>query len=344
MEKAGLSSQTPRPVEAATASGRANRFSGSGKSVQGERPGPRRDPPRADPRPARDLAPETDELGSHVSTAGGVELAPRRAREIGAVCLQLFTKPPNRWTEPTWDPDVPLRFARAKAEEKIQVVGSHDSYLINLASPDPALWQRSVEAFRRELARCAALELDFLVTHPGNATDGDVEGGRDRNAEGLARALAEVRGGTRVLLELTAGGGSTLGGSFEDLAALLARIPPPWRDRVGICFDTCHAFAAGYDLVGDYEGVWAAFEAALGLDRLALFHLNDSRYPLGSRRDRHEHLGEGTLGVEPFRRILQDPRFSAIPKILETPKEPDPVANDRKNLAFLRALRWGGGS
>jgi deoxyribonuclease IV len=282
-----------------------------------------------------------DELGAHVSTAGGVRNAPARAREIESVCLQLFTKQPNRWAEPSLGPDQAREYGEAVAAHGICVAGSHDSYLINLATPDPVLWERSCESFRRELERSCALGLDFLVTHPGNATDGDGPSGIARNAEGVTRALEEVGGPTRVLLELTAGGGTTVGGTFENLATILGRVPPALHSRLGICFDTCHAFSAGYDLVGDYEGVWAAFDDLLGLERLGRFHLNDSKHPLGSRKDRHEHLGQGSLGPEPFRRIVLDPRFRAIPKILETPKEPDPVENDLRNLGLLRSFRSG---
>jgi deoxyribonuclease-4 len=283
--------------------------------------------------------PDFDEFGAHVSTAGGLAMAPYRAREIEASCLQLFTKQPNRWAEPVVDEALASAFAEERASHRIVVAGSHDSYLINLASPDPDLWERSLRSFRRELARCAALGLDFLVTHPGNATDGDHVGGIARNAEGITRAMEGLKGPTFVLLELTAGGGTSVGGSFEDLAAILARVPEELHSHLGICFDTCHAYSAGYDLVGDFPGVWAAFDDTLGFERLRLFHMNDSKYPFASRKDRHEHLGEGSLGTEPFRRIVQDPRFHGIPKILETPKEPDPIGTDIRNLEFLRSFR-----
>lgn len=282
-----------------------------------------------------------DEFGAHVSTAGGVGRAPGRAREIESVCLQLFTKQPNRWAEPAFDDAVAASFKKEVESKGIQVAGSHDSYLINLASPDAGLWERSLRSFGAELSRCAALGLDFLVTHPGNATDGDLASGIVRNAEGITRALERVGGPTRILLEITAGAGTTVGASFQNLQAILGGVPSEHQGRLGICFDTCHAYSAGYDLVGDYDGVWTAFHSELGLDRLLLFHMNDSKNPFASRKDRHEHLGEGSLGKEPFSRIVLDERFSRIPKILETPKEPDPVANDLKNLGFLRGFRSG---
>lgn len=280
-----------------------------------------------------------DELGAHVSVAGGLELAPARSRDIHAVNFQIFTKQPNRWAEPEVLSDRAGAFQRARAELEIAVAGSHDSYLINLATPAPDLWTRSLDSFRRELERCVALGLDFLVTHPGNATDGDMASGWARNADGISRALEAVAGPTRVLLELTAGTGTSVGGSFEGLAVILKGISPEQRPRVGVCFDTCHAFAAGYDIVSAFDEVWARFDDVIGLDRLRLFHLNDSKHPLGSRKDRHEHIGMGTLGDEPFRRIMTDVRFEAVPKILETPKGDDLVTRDRENLARLRAFR-----
>jgi deoxyribonuclease-4 len=280
-----------------------------------------------------------DEFGAHVSTAGGLEKAPGRAREIESGCLQLFTKQPNRWAELEVTDAVAQAYGEEARNNQIRVAGAHDSYLINLASPKPELWDRSYRSFEKELLRCEALELQFLVTHPGNATDGDHASGIARNAEGVTRAMEAVKGSTRVLLELTAGGGTTVGGSFEHLAAILEGVPTVHQSRLGVCLDTCHAYSAGYDLVGDYEGVWAAFQDLLGFDRLGLFHMNDSKNPFGSKKDRHEHLGEGSLGVEPFRKIVEDSRFRDIPKILETPKEPDPVENDLRNLGLLRSFR-----
>ena len=283
----------------------------------------------------------TDELGAHVSSDGGVELSPGRAREIGAATFQLFTKQPNWWREPKVSDEKAELFKAAVQVEEVRWTTSHDSYLINLASPDPVLWQRSFESFRGEVERSERLGLEAVVTHPGNAIDGDLEAGLVRNAEGITRALSEVPGRVRVLLELTSGSGTTVGSTFERLAGIIERIPAELRGRAGVCFDTCHAYSAGYDLVGDYDGVWARFSDVIGIDRLGLIHLNDSRYPFASRRDRHEHIGEGSLGDAPFRRLMTDDRLATIPKILETPKDDDPVATDRRNLARLRAFREG---
>lgn len=283
---------------------------------------------------------DDDELGAHVSAEGGVQNAPARAREIQAASLQLFTKQPSRWAEPTVDHATAEAFQEARATHGIRTAGAHDSYLINLSSPDRDLWGRSLASFTAELRRCTALGLDFLVTHPGNATDKDIEEGIRRNAEGITLALEEVGDGpTQILLELTAGSGTSVGGSFENLAAILEGIPTSVRHRVGVCVDTCHGYSAGYDLVGDYDGVWDAYERVLSWERLGLIHLNDSKHPLGSHKDRHETLGEGTLGPDPFRRIMQDERLHAVPKVLETPKGDDPVAADLANLGFLRGFR-----
>lgn len=285
-------------------------------------------------------APPGDELGAHVSTEGGLATAPARARALDSCCLQLFTKQPNRWAEPELGESEAERFREAREAHGIVVAGAHDSYLINLSSPDRALWNRSLASFEAELRRCTALGLDFLVTHPGNATDGRTEAGIRHNAEGIALALDAVgESPTRVLLELTAGSGTSVGGTFESLAAILEEIPGALRDRVGVCVDTCHAFAAGYDLVGAYEGVWQAFADTLGWSRLGLIHLNDSKHPLGSHKDRHDDIGKGTLGPEPFRRLMLDARLREVPKILETPKGDDPTAADRANLGVLRAFR-----
>ncbi len=277
-------------------------------------------------------------LGAHVSTAGGVRNAPLRAGEIGANAIQVFTKQPNRWAEPVCGEEDVRGFTGGVRERGIGFANSHDSYLINLATADPVLRERSLESFRAELRRAVELELDAVVTHPGNATDGDRARGLAQNAALVEQALAEVPGRTLVLLETTAGAGTVLGATFEELAEMIERISPEHRERVGVCLDTCHVYSAGYDLVGDYEGVVARLADTVGLDRLRLFHLNDSQCPFGSRKDRHADIGEGSLGDAPFRRIMTDERFAAIPRVLETPKGDDHTAADRRNLARLRSF------
>lgn len=281
-------------------------------------------------------------LGAHIATAGGCRNAPSRAADIGATALQLFTKQPNRWAEVVLPDEECDLYRGAVHTHGVRWACAHDSYLINLATPDPVLRERSLAAFRGELRRANRLGLDALVTHPGNATDGDMEGGLLRNAELIEQAMEEEGGAVMVLLETTAGSGKVLGATFEELRRMIDRISPARRDRVGVCLDTCHVYAAGYDLRGDYDGVMARFGDVVGLDRLRLFHLNDSATPFASKRDRHAGIGEGSLGDEPFRRLMTDERFAGVPKVLETPKEnPDDSKDittlDLRNLARLRA-------
>ena len=280
-----------------------------------------------------------DELGAHVSSAGGVENAPARAAALESVVLQLFTKQASRWAEPEPTPERVAAFRAARAEHGIIQTFSHDSYLINLASPDAALLARSLDSFRAELRRCAALGIEYLVTHPGNATDGDRERGLEQNAAAIERALRLEGGDTVVLLEHTAGTGSALGSSFEELRRIIDAIAPTERERVGVCLDTCHLWAAGYDIATDYEGVMERLDTIVGIGRVRLFHLNDSKTGLGSARDRHAHIGQGCIGLEGFRNLLNDERFAHVPKLLETPKDDDALAADRHNLAVLRGLR-----
>lgn len=274
-------------------------------------------------------------LGAHVSTAGGVRRAPERGAEIGATAIQIFTKTPNQWREPKLDGHEIAAFHRALARSRIRTVLAHDAYLINLASPDPRLRHRSVASFRSELARCRLLGIPYVVTHPGHYID-DREAGLDRNAAAYAACLAAVPGPT-ILLETAAGTGTALGRSFEELAELRNRVPEPQRERVAYCADTCHLYAAGYDLVHDWDGVWDAWDRVLGWASLTCIHLNDSRTPLGSGRDRHEWIAQGTLGPEPFRCVMREPRFRDIIKIIETPKGDDPIRHDRRMLRRLRA-------
>lgn len=249
--------------------------------------------------------------------------------------MQIFTKQANRWAEPEIDDATATAFRAAVAASRVRFTNAHDSYLINLASPDAALRSRSIASFAAELRRCHALGLDACVSHPGNFMD-DRASGIARNADGITEALEQERGATRLLMELTAGQGTVIGSTFEEMAELLERIPAPLRRRVGVCLDTAHVFAAGYDLVTDCTGVFSRFDDVLGLDRLGLIHLNDSKVPLGSRKDRHELIGVGMIGAAPFLAIMSDPRLSGIPKVLETPKGDDMVTNDRRMLALLR--------
>jgi deoxyribonuclease IV len=277
-------------------------------------------------------------LGAHMSISGGHALAIDRATACGMTACQIFTKNANQWSAKPIDPAGAEAFRTRVAESEIAAIVAHDSYLINLASPDETLWGRSVAAFRDELTRCDQLGVPWLVTHPGAHMGTGVDAGVGRVAEGLNRIFDEhPELEVTVLLETTAGQGSTLGRSFDELASILDQIED--QERVGVCFDTCHVFAAGYDIRDEarYAATMRAFDETIGLDRLRVFHLNDSKKGLGAKVDRHAHIGEGELGLEPFRLILNDDRFAGRPGILETPKEDDP-ADDHRNLASLRAL------
>ncbi len=281
-----------------------------------------------------------DLLGAHVSTQGGVAEAPARGNAIGATAIQVFTKTPNQWREPSpRDGDV-VAFRAALAASGIRAVVSHDSYLINLASPDEALREKSVAAFTGELVRCRALGIPWVVSHPGNYID-DRAAGLARNARGYAQCLAAVLGEVGVLIEGTAGAGTVLGSTFEELRALRDALPAGLQARVGFCLDTAHLHAAGYDVATALEEVWERFDQVVGLTHLKCLHLNDSKGAPGSHLDRHQWIGEGTIGPEPFRRIMRDPRLAPVIKIIETPKGDDPIRHDRRMLRRLRAYARG---
>ncbi len=275
-------------------------------------------------------------LGAHVSSQGGVAEAPGRGAAIGATAIQLFTKTPSQWREPALDAAAVARFRAEVARHSIRAVVAHDSYLINLASPVDDLRAKSVRSFIGELTRCRALGIPWVVSHPGNYMDERVAG-LERNARGYAECLAAVPGEMGVLIEGTAGAGTALGATFEELRALRDALPAAARARVGFCLDTAHLHAAGYDVADGTGGVWEAFDRVVGLELLKCLHLNDSKATLGSHLDRHEWIAEGTIGAEAFRRIMRDPRLASVIKIIETPKRDDPVKHDRRMLRRLRA-------
>jgi deoxyribonuclease-4 len=279
-------------------------------------------------------------LGAHTSIAGGTHQAPPRAKAIGATAMQIFTKMASRWAERECDTSERNAFRNALADTALSALNAHDSYLINLASPDRTLRARSIESFVCELRRCDALGLRALVSHPGNYMD-DRASGLARNADAIVEALSRVPGRVRVLLETTAGSGTALGATFEELADIIARVPRALRRRVGVCIDTAHIFAAGYDIAAEYDDVIARFDATVGLERLGAMHLNDSKAQLGSRRDRHELIGEGAIGEQAFRRIMTDERLVNVPKLIETPKLDDAERTDRRMLDRLRTYARG---
>lgn len=273
-----------------------------------------------------------------MSIAGGMPLAVERALSVGATALQVFVKSSNQWAARPFAEGEAEAFRLATGDAGIaEHVVAHASYLINIASADDALWERSVEALAVEVERCATLRIPGLVLHPGSPRDAGREFGIARVAAALDRVLA-TPGDVRILLEVTAGQGATLGRTFEELAAILARTGR--SDRLGVCFDTCHALAAGHEFRTEsgYLETFRRLDRTVGLDRLRAFHLNDSKGDLGSRKDRHEHIGKGKVGLEAFARILNDRRFADLPMILETPKDEKTLAEDRENLAILRRL------
>jgi deoxyribonuclease-4 len=287
-------------------------------------------------------------IGAHMSVAGGVSKAVDRAAAHGCEALQIFTKNGNRWLGPPLDPAEVRRFRARLEETAIRPAVSHASYLINLATTFETLRRQSIDAFVDELDRAEALGLLGVVVHPGTCTAGSEEQALRLIAAGIGEALA-ARPGRQglVLLEHTAGQGRTLGYRFEHLAAIIGHVNG--SPRVGVCLDTCRLLASGYDIVSEsgYRETFDAFDRLVGIGRLKVFHANDSKKPCASRVDRHEHIGHGCLGEEPFRRLLHDPRFSGLPMLIETEKSPslaragsiavDPL--DVQNLDTLRRLR-----
>jgi deoxyribonuclease IV len=287
-------------------------------------------------------------IGAHMSVAGGVSNAVERAVVHGCESLQIFSKNANRWVAPPLDAAEVRTFRRRIDETGITPVVSHGSYLINLATASPALRTQSLAALSDELDRANALGLLGVVLHPGTCTSGsEVDALRLIAVSIRAAFKARPRRKTMVLLEHTAGQGRTVGHRFEHLAAIIGHLDG--HPRVGVCLDTCHLVASGYDIVSEagYRATFDAFERLVGFDRLKVFHGNDSKRPCGSRVDRHEHIGKGCLGLEPFQRLLHDPRFAGLPLLIETEKSPGPTSPrtvvadllDMRNLATLRKLR-----
>lgn len=304
-------------------------------------------------------------IGAHMSIAGGLYKAADAAAELGMDTVQIFTNSPSQWTVPpvsgsgatpgarvrsgkiaerwsaqAFSTDQVRGFVAALAAGKLQHPIAHSSYLINLASPDPSVWKRSIDAMVVELLRASQLEIPYVVVHPGAS----LAAGETRGIRNVIRALKEVQRQTKgllasCLLENTAGQGTCLGWQFEQLGRMLDGVHD--SERIGVCIDTCHAFAAGYPLAdpADYDATTRLLDQAVGIQRIKALHLNDSKRELGSRVDRHEHIGLGKLGLEPFRHLLNDPRFASIPMYMETPKETyQGRSRDSLNLATLRGL------
>jgi deoxyribonuclease-4 len=279
-------------------------------------------------------------LGAHQSIAGGYYKSVEIAHATGCQCVQLFTKNNNQWRGKELTADDRERFQAALAKLGLAHPLAHNSYLINMASPDDELWKKSLDAMVIELLRAEWLGVPYVVAHPGAFTTTSEAAGIQRIIEALDEVHRQSPGiGAMVLLENTAGQGSCLGWRFEHLAEIIAGVRAP--ERLGVCIDTCHAFAAGYPLSTEkeYQATIGALDQTVGVGRVKAFHLNDSKKPLGSRVDRHEHIGRGALGIEAFRFLLNDERFSQVPMYLETPKEKvDGVEMDVVNLTTLRGL------
>lgn len=277
-------------------------------------------------------------LGAHMSIAGGVDNALLAGKKVDCDAIQIFTKSSRQWAAKPYTGEEIERFRINRKETGIATVVAHDSYLLNLGSPDPTLRQRSVAAFIDELERCEILAVSNLIAHPGS----HVGTGATEGIKTIAKSLDAVHQAcpgydAKVTLEITAGQGTNLGYRFEQIGAIIDATRE--SDRLRVCFDTEHAFAAGYDLrtKEGYERTFDEFDEAIGLGLLAAFHLNDSKKEFHSRVDRHEHIGKGFIGVEGFRLLMNDKRFWGLPMCLETPKGPD-LKEDRENLTLLRSL------
>jgi deoxyribonuclease-4 len=273
-----------------------------------------------------------------MSIAGGVDNALDRGQMVGCDTIQIFTKSSNQWrARPLSEREV-ASYHHKQAQTGIAPVIAHSSYLLNLAAPDDELWQKSLNSLLVEMGRCELLHIPDLVIHPGAHTGSGEEAGLNRIVAALDRACAErPEDKVKIALEVTAGAGTVLCYRFEQIASILERVRQP--ERFAVCFDTAHALTAGYEIrtPEGYADTFEQFDRLIGLERLEVFHFNDSKKDLGSRKDRHEQIGKGFLGLEPFRMILNDPRFYGLPMLLETPKGPE-MKEDIENLRVLRGL------
>ena len=277
-------------------------------------------------------------LGAHMSISGGLQLAFERLREVEGEAMQVFTKSERQWRAAPLPPETIQLFHKTWEESGKVPVAAHDSYLINLAAVDEAILEKSVNAFAEELQRASLLGIPYLITHPGSHLGTGVESGLERFVVNIDRAVERAESPqVSVLIETTAGQGTNLGSTFEEVAYILDR--SRFGSSFGVCYDTCHTFAAGYDIRSKdtYTATFERFEETVGLHRLKFFHINDSKKGLALHVDRHEHIGTGQLGLEAFRLLLNDSRFRNHPMVLETPKE-DGLERDKENLRVLRSL------
>ena len=276
-------------------------------------------------------------VGAHVSIAGGIHCAFERGLRAGCRTLQVFLKNSNQWEARALTDEDRRLYREAQRRSGIEPVLAHTSYLINLASPDGALYRKSLAAFIEELERANFLGIPAVILHPGAHRGAGEAAGVAAVSAALNYALDRVPPPVAILLENTAGQGSSVGRSFEQLAAIFGAVTKP--ERIGFCLDTCHLFAAGYDISkqAGYRNTLRRFGRLIGCEKIRAFHMNDCRKPLGSRVDRHTHIGQGFIGLEAFGCLVNDRRFAAVPKIIETPKGKD-LQNDLMNLSTLRSL------
>ena len=279
-------------------------------------------------------------LGAHKSIAGGVDRALDRGRETGCDALQMFVKSSNQWRARPLSEEEIEAFHEKKSAYRDDFLMAHSSYLINIASPEKEQARKSIHALVIEIERCAVLGIPYLVLHPGSHRGTNEEEGIVRIASRLSEVFLKTSGtDVMVLLETTSGTGDNIGYRFEHIASIMDRVEE--TERTGCCYDTCHSFAAGYDIRTreSYQKTFSEFDRIIGFKKLKAFHLNDSKHGLGSRKDRHQHIGEGEIGKEGFSFLVNDQRFMEIPMVLETPKDRDDLEFDRKNLALLRSMR-----
>jgi deoxyribonuclease-4 len=273
-----------------------------------------------------------------MSIEGGVHKAVERAASVGCATMQMFVKNNNRWKGAPIAEEDASTYKALLSKARIGPVVVHDTYLINLCASDPLILKKSREALKDELDRCELLGVKYLNFHPGAHMGAGEKEGIKLIAESLNIVHEQIKGyNVKSVLEVTAGQGTNIGYTFEQLKAIIEQVDE--QERMAVCIDTCHVYAAGYDIATEkgYEKTFEEFDAIIGLDRLVAFHVNDSKKELGSRVDRHEHIGKGTIGKEGFRFLMNDPRFTNIPKILETPKGSD-MREDVENMKVLRGL------
>lgn len=278
-------------------------------------------------------------LGAHISVAGGFSKAVKRAEEIGANCFQIFTKSNRQWHAKEISPEEESAFIDALKSSSISEVIAHGAYLINVGSANNETVKKSTESLAQELQRCEQLHIPYLVLHPGTARFDDETQSLEFIAENIDKAFdLSKTNHVLLLLETMAGQGNTLGYTFKQLATIINR--SRHANRIGICFDTCHAFAAGYDFSTptSYRAMWQEFDQELGIKKLKVFHINDSKKEFGSKVDRHEGIGMGKIPIEAFALLLQDKKFEHVPKIIETPEGSDKTKSDKQNINILKSL------